>query len=774
MKIIKRNGVEVDFNPTKILNRIKKQGVDLKVDCDKLFLKVTQGIADKMTTSDLDDLICRTAAGMIMTHPDYSKLASNIGISRLHKEVPEDFQKVTKNLYNLGIVDESYYLKAKEYADVINEIVDYKRDYIFNYLGYGKLKAQYLLKNRETYEIYERPQHMYLRVAICISQNVEDFIETYHSLSAQEVSQATPTYLNAGKPDAQYASCNLSILGEDNRDSLIDLWGRICRSSAKAEGIGIALHNIRSKESQVGKGGGKAGGLLKYMKIVNEGLRFFNQMGERPGSAAIYLEPWHRDIEDLLEARKNTGSDELRARDIFMGLWIPDNFMNAVQNNEDWYLFCPNDIKKAGLKAFHEIYGEEYEAEYNKAVELGIGKKIRAEELWLKIIDAQIETGMPYMLYKDSVNKKSNHQNIGTIKSSNLCTEVVEYTDEEVTAICTLASLVLKNFVNLDTMTFDFEKLYRKVKLTTRNLNKVIDINAYSTKEGLKGAMEQRALGLGVQGLADTFAMLGLSFTSPEARELNRKIFETIYFASVEQSMEMAKESGTPYKYFEGSPMSKGIFQFDMWEANQVTFSGMWDWAGLKEKVMKYGVVNSLFLAPMPTASSATLTGSNECFEAFNYNMYVRKVLGGEFVVVNDYLVKDLEKEGMWNEHILNEMIQNNGSIQNIPVIEDWIKEKYKTIWEIKQRDLIDMAADRAPFIDQSQSMNLFMDTPTVPKLTSAHFHGWKKGLKTGMYYLRSESVEMKGKNLGMDLSNKPKSEGESKSTDYECFGCSA
>jgi len=775
MKIIKRNGTEVDFNPSKILNRIKKQAENLKVDSDTIFLKVTQGIGTNMTTKQLDELIGQTAAGMILKHPDYSRLAGNIGISRLHKEIPEDIYKVTKRLFELGIVTEEYLNKVKEYHTQINEVVQHERDFLFDYFGYGKLRSTYLLKDKNKNNL-ERPQHMYIRVALSVTDTFEDFKELYDSLSLHEISSATPTTLNAGTIDAQYASCNLSMLGNDDSDSLLDLHNRVCRSSAKAEGIGIALHNIRSKESNVGKEDGKAGGLLKYVKMINEALRFFNQRGKRPGSCAVYLEPWHKDIEDLLDIRKNGGLDELRARDIFTALWIPDNFMKAVYYNTEWYLFCPDDIKKAGLKPLYEIYGEEYETEYNKAVELGIGTQVSAKELWLKILDSQIETGMPYMSFKDNINKKSNHQNISTIKSSNLCNEIVEatgkdvLTDEEYTAICTLASLVLKNYV-VDGA-FDFQKLYEKTKIVAKYLNKVIDINSYSTKEGKKGGLEQRAMGIGIQGLADTFALLNLPFTSLEARDLNKKIAETIYFAAVEQSMETAKATGETYKYFEGSPMSKGIFQFDMWGVTEDQLSGMWDWKSLRKNVIKYGVVNSLFCAGMPTASSAILTGANECFEPFNYNLYSRKVLGGDYTISNKYLVEDLEKEGLWTEEVINEIIKNNSSIQDIPVIEKWIKDKYKTVWEISQKELIDMAADRGPFIDQSQSMNIFMKTPTVGKLSSSHFYAHSKGLKTGMYYLRSEPIEMKGKHLGVDLTKTEQT--KSSDGDYECVGCSA
>jgi ribonucleoside-diphosphate reductase alpha chain len=565
------------------------------------------------------------------------------------------------------------------------------------------------------------------------------------------------------------------------------------------------MSNIRSKESRISSSGGFAGGLLKYLKIVNESLRFFNQQGRRPGSAAIYLEPWHKDIFDLLDIKKNTGAEELRARDLFTALWIPDNFMNAVKNNDDWYLFCPNDIKKAGIKALQECYGEEYEENYNKAVELGLGKKVKAQEVWTKVIESQIETGVPYLCSKDNANKKTNHQNIGVIKQSNLCNEIYQYTDEKTTAICTLSSMVLKNFV-IDGK-FDHQLLYEETRKVVRALNKVVDINNYSTEKGNKGGREQRAIAIGTQGLADVFYLMDYIFTSDEAKKLNKDIFETIYFAAITESCYLCKsEEYKPYDFFNGSPMSEGVFQFDMWGLNEGDLSGRWNWDSLKEEVKDYGVCNSLFTAQMPVASSAKITGSYEMTEPAHSAIFNRRVVGGEIMIVNKYLINDFEKIGIWGEDLKNEIILNEGSIQNINFnnyldqedrkynskvkrIEHLI-QKYKTIWEISQKSLIEMAADRAPFIDQSQSMNIYMSNPTLSKINSSHFYGWEKGLKTLCYYVRTKAISTGAKHLAVDISkvSKPNVTPEPPKVDYshlnlppkpensqfDCFGCSS
>ena len=571
--------------------------------------------------------------------------------------------------------------------------------------------------------------------------------------------------------------------------------------SADAAGIGLCMSNIRSKESRLSTSGGFAGGLLKYLKIANESLRFFNQQGRRPGSAAIYLEPWHKDIFDLLDIKKNTGAEELRARDLFTALWIPDNFMRAVKEGGDWYLFCPNDIKKSGLKPLQECFGDEYESVYNQAVSLGIGKKVKATDVWTKVIESQIETGVPYLCSKDNANNKTNHQNIGVIKQSNLCNEIYQFTDEKTTAICTLSSMVLKNFVKDGE--FDFQLLYEETRKVVRALNKVVDINNYSTAKGEKGGREQRAIAIGTQGLADVFYLMDYEFTSPEAKQLNKDIFETIYFAAITESNRLVIDGNyKPYDFFEGSPMSQGQFQFDMWGLTENDLSGRWPWETLKSNVKQYGICNSLFTAQMPVASSAKITGSYEMTEPAHSAIFNRRVVGGEIMIVNKYLINDFEKLGIWGEDLKNEIIYNEGSIQNINFnnyldpedkkynqkvkrIEHLIK-KYKTIWEISQRELIDMAADRGPFIDQSQSMNIYMGNPTLSKITSSHFHAWQKGLKTLCYYVRTKAISTGAKHLAMDISkmDKPKvtptlphvEPVSNKPTDspFECFGCSS
>lgn len=735
-----------------------------------MFIKVTQGLADNMTTNQLDDLISVVAESLAMNHPDYSIFAANIAITKLHKETEDSFMKATKKMYNAGLLNETYYNKVKENIDLIESVINYKRDFRFDYFGWSSLKDIYLLKNSDG-SILERPQHMYVRVALMITNTPEDFIEKYDDLSLQRESPATPIKINIGTNIGQIASCNLSIIPEDSTEGLLNMLNRISISSSKAEGIGLAVSNIRSKETNVGNSNGKSGGILKYLKIVNEALRFWNQRGKRPGSCAVYIEPWHKDIYDVLDIRKKTGDENLRARDLFSALWIPNNFMKAVEENGDWYLFCPHDIKKAGLKPFYEIYGKEYEEEYNKAVEMGLGTKIKAHDLWLKIIESQIETGMPYMCFKDHANEKSNQKNMGVIHSSNLCSEIMEVTDAKTTAICTLTSIPVQKFV-IDGE-YNFEELGRVTRSITKSLNIAIDVNEYSTEEGRKGGLEQRALGIGIQGLADVFALLKLKFTSEESRKLNKDIFETIYFNALRQSCDLAKETGLTYDGYEGSPLSEGIFQWQMWGLKDEDLSGMFDWKQLRKDIKKYGVRNSLVTTCPPTASSARVIGSNEAFEPFTSNLYVRKVTGGEFAMVNKHLVRDLEAQGLWNRDILNELIAYEGSVQNIPSLDEETKERYKTVWEISQKALIEMSADRAPFVDQSQSLNIFFATPTVGKLTTSHTLAWKLGLKTGQYYLRSQPVEMKAKHLAIDMSKEKQVE-KPIDSQFECFGCSS
>jgi ribonucleoside-diphosphate reductase alpha chain len=803
LKIKKRGGDEVSFNPQKIYNRVKRAARGLNVNSDEIFIKVITSVPTEgfITTKELDKLVYEIAASYTGSHYDYSRLASSVAISAYHKDTDESFSNTIIQLYSDGIINPKLIETIHEYGpENIDAVINHDNDYNFDYFAWKSLQEMYLLKNPEG-RVIERPQHMYMRVALWVTKSFEEAVEYYNSLSNQLISPATPIMINAGTRTPQLASCVLKYNHGDSREGLLQTFNDISTYSSDAAGIGLCMSNVRSKESRINSSGGFAGGLLKYLKIVNEGLRFFNQQGRRPGSAAIYIEPWHKDIIDLLDIKKNTGAEELRARDLFTSIWLPDNFMNAVKNNGDWYLFCPNDIIKAGIKPLQEAYGDEYETNYNKAVELGLGKKVKAQTIWNKIIESQVETGVPYLCSKDSANKKTNHQNIGVIKQSNLCNEIYQFTDEETTAICTLSSMVLKNFIIKGE--FDFNLLYNEVRKVVRALNKVIDINSYSTEQGRKGGLEQRAIAIGTQGLADVFFLMDYIFTSEEAKKLNKDIFETIYFAAITESNSLCRDGlFQPYKFFEGSPMSKGIFQFDMWGMTEDNLSGRWDWNGLKNSVSEYGLCNSLFTAQMPVASSAKITGSFEMTEPAHSALFNRRVVGGEILIVNKYLINDFEKLGVWCEDLKNEIIMNEGSIQNInfnhyldPEDKNYNKKvkriehlipKYKTIWEISQRELIDMSADRAPFIDQSQSMNIYMSEPTLSKISSSHFHSWGKGLKTLCYYVRTKAISTGAKHLAVDISkvqqpivkiDKPKVnlvEGVGKPTDseFECFGC--
>jgi ribonucleoside-diphosphate reductase alpha subunit len=805
LKIKKRGGEDVSFNPQKIYNRIKRAAKGLTVNSDEIFIKVITSVPTEgnITTKELDKLVYEIAAAYTGSHYDYSRLASSVAISSYHKETDPSFSNVMHTLHADGVVHDDLMAVIEKYGpSKIDEVINHENDYNFDYFGWRSLQEMYLLKTPEGRTI-ERPQHMYMRVALWVTNSFEEAVEYYHSLSSQRISKATPIMINSGTKVPQLASCVLHYNNSDSREGLLKTLNDISTYSSDAAGIGLSMSNIRSKESRITSSGGFAGGLLKYLKIVNESLRFFNQQGRRPGSAAIYLEPWHKDIFDLLDIKKNTGAEELRARDLFTALWIPDNFMRAVKNNEDWYLFCPNDIIKAGIKPLQECFGDEYERNYQLAVNAGIGRKVKAQEIWSKVIESQVETGVPYLCAKDSANKKTNHQNIGVIKQSNLCNEIYQYTDENTTAICTLSSIVLKNFIVEGK--FDYKLLIQEVRKAVRALNNVIDKNNYSTEKGLKGGLEQRAIGIGVQGLADVFCLLDYVFTSEEAKTLNKNIFEAIYFAAITESNDLCKQGiRKPYKFFKGSPMSKGIFQFDMWEINDSEL--FLDWETLKKDVQEFGVCNSLFTAQMPVASSAKITGSFEMTEPAHSALFNRRVVGGEIMIVNKYLINDFEKIGIWSEDLKNEIILNEGSIQNInfnqyldPEDKNYNKKvkriehlipKYKTIWEISQRDLINMSADRAPFIDQSQSMNIYMSNPTLSKITSSHFHSWEKGLKTLCYYVRTKAISTGAKHLALDLSKTkaiktsvevpkidyssmnlpPKPEG----IEIDCFGCSS
>jgi ribonucleoside-diphosphate reductase alpha subunit len=806
LKIRKRGGDEVSFNPQKIYNRVKRAARGLTVNADEVFIKVITSVPTEgvITTKELDKLVYEIAAAYTGSHHDYSRLASSVAISAYHKETDDSFCNTMHTLHVDGIINDKLMETIELYGpENIDSVINHENDYNFDYFAWKSLSEMYLLKTPEG-RIIERPQHMYMRVALWVTKSFEQAVEYYQSLSNQLISPATPIMINAGTKTPQLASCVLKYNNGDSREGLLQTFSDISTYSSDAAGIGLCMSNIRSKESRINSSGGFAGGLLKYLKIVNEGLRFFNQQGRRPGSAAIYIEPWHKDIIDLLEIKKNTGAEELRAKDLFTSIWLPDNFMNAVKNNDDWYLFCPNDIIKAGIKPLQEAYGDEYESNYNKAVELGLGKKVKAQTIWNKIIESQVETGVPYLCSKDSANRKTNHQNIGVIKQSNLCNEIYQYTDENTTAICTLSSMVLKNFIVKGE--FDFKLLYNEVRKVVRALNKVVDINSYSTEQGRKGGLEQRAIAIGTQGLADVFFLMDYIFTTEEAKKLNKNIFETIYFAAITESMELCKSGEyKPYEFFKGSPMSKGIFQFDMWGLDYEGLGRMWDWDSLKLEVSNHGVCNSLFTAQMPVASSAKITGSFEMTEPAHSALFNRRVVGGEILIVNKYLINDFEKLGVWGEDLKNEIIMNEGSIQTINFnhyldVEDknynkkvkrieHLIPKYKTIWEISQKELIDMAADRAPFIDQSQSMNIYMSNPTLSKISSSHFHSWGKGLKTLCYYVRTKAISTGAKHLAVDISKvqKPKNP-EVPKVDYsnmnlppkpegieiDCFGCSS
>ena len=805
LKIKKRGGDDVSFNPQKIYQRVKKAAKGLSVNSDEIFIKVITSVPTEgsVTTKELDKLVYEIAAAYTGSHHDYSRLASSVAISSYHKETNPSFCETMKELYDNGIINEILMDTIKDYgSENIDNIINHDNDYNFDYFAWRSLQEMYLLKLSNG-KVIERPQHMYMRVALWVTKSFEEAVEYYDSLSNQLISPATPIMINAGTKTPQLASCVLHYNNSDSRKGLLGTLNDISTYSSDAAGIGLSMSNIRSKESRISSSGGFAGGLLKYLKIVNESLRFFNQQGRRPGSAAIYIEPWHKDIIDLLEIKKNTGSEEMRARDLFTALWIPDNFMKAVESNSDWYLFCPNDIISNGIKPLQECYGSEYEENYNKAVSLGIGKRVKSQDIWNKIIESQIETGVPYLCSKDSANMKTNHQNIGVIKQSNLCNEIYQFTDENTTAICTLSSMVLKNFI--DEGKFNFNLLYSEVRKVVRALNKVVDINSYSTEKGRKGGLEQRAIAIGTQGLADVFYLMDYIFTSEEAKKLNKDIFETIYFAAITESMELCKTGEyKPYDFFEGSPMSKGVFQFDMWGLDKESLGGMWDWDSLKLEVTNHGVCNSLFTAQMPVASSAKITGSFEMTEPAHSALFNRRVVGGEILIVNKYLINDFEKIDVWCEDLKNEIIMNEGSVQNInfnhyldPEDKNYNKKvkriehlipKYKTIWEISQRELIDMAADRGPFVDQSQSMNIYMSAPTLPKISSAHFHGWKRGLKTLCYYVRTKAISTGAKHLAVDISKMEKSKIEKQipktefisvdptikpeGSEFECFGC--
>ena len=744
MKVLKRSGKHEDVSFDKITARIRKLCYGLNqnyINYIEISKKVIQGLYDGVTTTELDNLAAETAATMAATHPDYAILAARIAVSNLHKNTDKSFSKTMESLYNYidpktgemaGLISDETIEVVRANADKLDSAIIFDRDYEYDYFGFKTLERSYLL--RMNGQIVERPQHMIMRAAVGIhGEDIESAILTYNLMSEKWFTHATPTLFNAGTPKPQLSSCFLLSMTDDSISGIFETLSRCAKISQSAGGIGLSIHNVRAKGAYIKGTGGTSNGIVPMLKVYNDTARYVDQGGgKRKGAFAIYMEPWHADIQEFLELKKNHGKEELRARDLFYAMWISDLFMERVKNNEDWSLFCPNEAP--GL---HDVYGGEFEALYHKYEQEGRARStVKAQDLWFHILESQIETGTPYILYKDACNKKSNQKNLGTIKSSNLCTEIVEYTAPDEVAVCNLASISLSKFVNEDN-TFDFDKLYEITRVVTRNLNKIIDINYYPIPEARNSNMRHRPIGIGVQGLADAFIKMRFPFDSPEAKQLNKDIFETIYFAALTESNEIAKVEGA-YQTFEGSPASQGILQFDMWN---VTPSDRWDWNTLRSSVMEKGMRNSLLLAPMPTASTSQILGNNECFEPFTSNIYSRRTLSGEYIIVNKYLLKDLVGLGLWNESMKQRLMAANGSIQAFDEVPAEIKEIYKTVWEISQKVVIDMAADRGAYICQSQSMNLFLENPNFSKLSSMHFYAWNKGLKTGMYYLRSKAA---------------------------------
>jgi len=784
MRVIKRNGQLEDIAFDKILNRIKKLGneVNIQINYSSLAMKVIDQLYDKIPTSKIDELAADQCASLTTLHPDYGVLASRIVISNHQKNTDSSFFNVVKKLYNFNdmhsnhkpLLSDTFWEFTQLYSNEINDMLDHNRDYLIDFFGFKTLERAYLFRINNI--IVERIQHMWMRVAIGIHgdlQNKNSILlvkETYELMSQKYFTHATPTLFNAGTPRPQLSSCYLIGMESDSLDGIYDTLKDCARISKWAGGIGLHIHNIRAKGTHIQGTNGNSNGIVPMLRVFNNTARYIDQGGgKRNGSFAIYLEPWHADIEDFLEMKKNHGDEELKARDLFYALWMPDLFMKRVKENGKWSLFCPHICK--GLD---DIFGAEFEELYEKYENDGLARKVlNARELWYKILDAQMETGTPYILYKDACNKKTNQQNLGTIKSSNLCTEIVQYSDDKETAVCNLASIALPTFVNQETKQFDYDKLHEVTKIVTNNLNTVIDVNYYPTEKTNVSNLRHRPIGIGIQGLADTFILLDIPFHSEPAKEVNKLIFETIYHASLEKSNEISIERGQKikellkgershfmeyvnkydirqtyylngdnntfgsYSTFKGSPASKGILQFDMWN---VTPTDRYDWSALKDSIVKYGLRNSLLVAPMPTASTSQILGFNECFEPLTSNIYSRSTLAGEFVLANKYLMKELIQLGLWNEKIKNNIISNKGSIQQITTIPEHIRNKYKIVWEIPMKHIIDMASDRGAFICQTQSMNLWVEDPNYNVLTNMHFYSWKKGLKTGMYYLRRKA----------------------------------
>ena len=745
MFVVKRDGRKEPIMFDKITARIRKlnYGLNPLVDPVRVAMRVIEGLYDGVTTSELDNLAAEIAATMTTTHPDYAKLAARISVSNLHKNTKKSFSETMEDMYTYvnprtgkkaPLLSDEVYNIIKKNADKLDSNIIYNRDFGYDFFGFKTLERSYLMKLNG--QIVERPQHMLMRVSIGIHLNdIESALETYELMSKRYFTHATPTLFNSGTPKPQMSSCFLLAMKDDSIDGIYDTLKQTAKISQSAGGIGLSIHNVRATGSYIAGTNGTSNGIVPMLRVFNDTARYVDQGGgKRKGSFAIYVEPWHADIFDFLELKKNHGKEEMRARDLFYAMWTPDLFMKRVEENAEWTLMCPNECPD-----LYNVHGDEFDKLYLKYESEGRGRKtIKARDLWEKILESQIETGTPYMLYKDSANRKSNQKNLGTIRSSNLCTEILEYTSADEIAVCNLASIALPMFVKDGE--FDHQSLFDVTVRVTKNLNRVIDRNYYPVKEAENSNFRHRPIGLGVQGLADTFIMLRLPFTSEKAKELNQEIFETLYFAAVTASAEEAKKDG-PYETYKGSPMSKGEFQHNLWGIKDEELSGRWDWLALRKTVKKQGVRNSLLVAPMPTASTSQILGNNECFEPYTSNIYTRRVLSGEFIVVNKHLLEDLVDRGLWNEDMKQELMRNNGSIQNIDGIPDDIKELYRTVWEMSMKDIIDMSRHRGYFIDQSQSLNLFMEGATMAKLTSMHFYGWKSGLKTGMYYLRTKSA---------------------------------
>lgn len=742
MYVIKRDGRKEAVKFDKITARIQKlcYGLNPLVTPEKVAMRVIEGLYDGVTTIELDNLAAEVAATMTITHPDYALLASRIAVSNLHKNTTKSFTETMRKLYeykdpvtgaDAPLIADDVWEVIQKHSDVFDSNIIFDRDFRYDYFGFKTLERSYLLKTNG--KITERPQHMIMRVAVGIHMDdIDSVLETYNYMSEGWFTHATPTLFNSGTPKPQMSSCFLLTTKEDSISGIYDTLKQCAQISQSAGGIGLSIHDIRATGSYIKGTNGTSNGIVPMLRVFNDTARYVDQGGgKRKGSFAIYIEPWHADVFDFLDLKKNTGKEEQRARDLFYAMWTPDLFMKRVESNGDWTLMCPNECP--GLA---DTYGEEFEKLYTKYEAEGKGRRtVKAQDLWFKILESQIETGTPYMLYKDAANEKSNQKNLGTIRSSNLCTEIMEYTAPDEVAVCNLASIALPKFVKDGQ--FDHEKLFQVAYRVTKNLDKVIDRNYYPVPEARNSNMRHRPIGIGVQGLADAFILMRYPFDSAEAKTLNKEVFETIYYAAVTASKDLAIENGA-YETWEGSPISQGEFQFDMWG---VTPTDRWEWDVLREEVKEHGVRNSLLLAPMPTASTAQILGNNECFEPYTSNVYTRRVLSGEFIIVNKHLLRDLVKLGLWNDTLKNKLMAANGSVQNIDEVPDNIKELYKTAWEISQKTIIEMAADRGAYIDQSQSLNIFMENANFAKLTSMHFYGWKQGLKTGMYYLRTKAA---------------------------------